>query len=205
MPVTISKKIFKPVSTGKPLKIVFWSFCYLLSWHLNIQIVLHCCWHVLFLSLSCFMHICFISQFDSKLFEFRWCVNFSFPLFSCAVENLGILYLFVVTSSFTLQVAGRLIFLHLDAFLFQQEGWWTEQKWGPSQYFLLTVRTEPSKNTLCSCFKFRRESQPCPSAKVLSPVPCHPSFPFSCLVFLLALNKFQRMTKEIIWKYNNLM
>lgn len=85
MSVTISKTIFKPVSTRKPLKIVFWSFCYLLSWHLNTQIVLHCSWHVLFLSLSYFMHICFISQLDCTIFEFRWCVTFSFiSIFVCS-------------------------------------------------------------------------------------------------------------------------
>lgn len=75
----ISKSIFKPVSTRKN---VFWSLHYLLSWHLNIQIVLHCGWHVLFLSLSYFMHICFISQLDCIIFAFRWCATFSFiPLF----------------------------------------------------------------------------------------------------------------------------
>lgn len=85
MSVTISKTIFKPVLTRKPLKIVFWSLRYLLSWHLNIQIVLHCCWHVLFLSLSYFSHICFISQLDCKIFAFRWYVTFSFtPVFICS-------------------------------------------------------------------------------------------------------------------------
>ena len=100
MSVTVSKSIFKFVSMRKPLRIVFWSLRYLLSWHLNIQIVLHYCWRFILISKLFHEHMFYLPQLDCKIFEFRWCVTFYFTPIIIAVGNLGILYLLVITNWF---------------------------------------------------------------------------------------------------------
>lgn len=197
------KTIFKPVYTRKPLRVVFWSFRYLLSWHLNIQIVLHCCWHVLFLSLSYFMHICFISlQLDCNIFEFRWCVTFSFTHILFAVENLGIQYLLLILISFCF-IGGWQVKIFLIS---RQGGELNRNEYSPIFSCLQSERSYPQICFL-TVFSLVQEGEQSSSMKTLDLFPWHSCFTFFLLLstILFFEKNYSRWLVNRIWKYNNLM
>ena len=124
--------MFKHASRREYLEIVFWTFCYLLSWHLNIQIVLHCCWHVLFLS-----------PFHAHMFYLsRWAYLCAvLPSASCldsgAGKSWGTPYLIAVRV-FALCVQGE-VFLQLRAALAQAEMNWNE----PNIFLYVEEQSQP--------------------------------------------------------------
>lgn len=116
---SMPQTMFKYGSTRKYLETVFWTFRYLHSWHLNIQIVLHCCWHVLFLSLF-HAHMFYLSQWA--------CLCAVLPSTSLldlgAGKSWGIPYIIVVRA-FALCVRVE-VFLQLCAAFALTERTWTE-------------------------------------------------------------------------------
>lgn len=129
---SMPQTIFKHASMRKYLEIVFWTFCYLLSWHLNIQIVLHCCWHVLFLSLF-HAHMFYLSQWA------RLCgvLPPASLLDPGAGKSRGTPYLNVVRAfAFCVLVE---VFLQLPAALALAERNWTE----PNTFLYAEEQSQP--------------------------------------------------------------
>lgn len=138
------------------------------------------------------MHICFISQLDGKIFEFRWCVTFSFTLIFVCSRKFGqsIPFFFIITNSFYFIGDWQVkFFLMWMPFSPSRKGTDLNRNEIPPNSFLSTVSTKLYTDTLLSRFLLSTRGRAHVHSQTCESFFCHPSFPFSCLLFLLSLQK----------------
>lgn len=100
MPFTILKITFTCISTRKPLQIVFWLLCYLLSWHLSIHSIALLLMCFIFISKLFRAHMFYLPQLNLKSLRLGGMLPTTLFQMLFAVESSNILNLMFIKNFF---------------------------------------------------------------------------------------------------------